>query len=83
MASRDPQTMLAEAQARSRRLLEDLLRQQAEIEANPADLPATKLAEGRCALQRAIDAARRMIDALNAAAANSRDQGESKSENQP
>ena len=59
--------MLREAKARGEKLLAELLEHQAELDANPPDLPAPQLKQGREAMQKAIDSARRMVDSLNQA----------------
>jgi hypothetical protein len=59
--------MLKEARAKAEHLLSELIKQQAEVEANPPDLPPEKLAQGRYAMQRAIDSARRALKSLDEA----------------
>jgi hypothetical protein len=65
----DPETiaMLKNVRTRAERLLEGLLKQQAEVEANPPKLAPDKLAQGRYAMQKAIDAARRTLKSLDEA----------------
>lgn len=65
----DPETvkMLTEARAKAEHLLSQLLKQQAEVEAKPPDLPAEKLEQGRFAMQKAIDSARRVLKSLDEA----------------
>jgi hypothetical protein len=65
----DPETvkMLTEARAKAEHLLSELLKQQAEVEANPPALPAEQLEQGRFAFQKAIDSARRMLKSLDEA----------------
>src|SRR5262245_46247413 len=65
----DPEVvkMLAEARAKGEHLLASLLKQQAEVEANPANIPPDKLEQGRMAFQKAIDSARRMLKSLDEA----------------
>ena len=65
----DPETiaMLVAARAKAERLVADLLKQQAEVEANPPKLPAEQLEAGRQAFQKAIDSAQRMLKSLDAA----------------
>jgi hypothetical protein len=65
--SDDEIQQLLEARARAKHLLEELLTKQQEIEANPPDIPAKNLAEGRAAFQKAIDAARRTLTSLEEA----------------
>ena len=47
--------------------LRELLKQQAEVEAKPPDLPPEKLEQGRYALQKAIESATRMLKSLDEA----------------
>lgn len=61
--------MLASALEKARRLVAELERQRAEIEANPPDLPPEQLAEGKVAFDNALASARRMLKALEEAAA--------------
>jgi hypothetical protein len=63
----DPETvkMLNEARTKAEHLLSELLKQQAEVEAHPPDIGAEKLAQGRYAMQKAIDSARRMLKSLD------------------
>jgi len=61
--------MLLDAIAKARKLVSDLERQQAELEASPSLLPSEKLEEGRAAFDHAIVSARRMLAALEGAAA--------------
>ena len=63
----DPETqkMLTEARAKAEHLLSELLKKQAEVEANPPDLPPEKLEQGRYAFQKAIESARRMLKNLD------------------
>jgi predicted RNase H-like HicB family nuclease len=58
---------LAEARERAQRLLTELLRKRAEIEADPPDLPLDKLAAGRLAMQKAIESAERALQNLDEA----------------
>ena len=60
----EAQTMLREARAKAEHLISELLKQQAEVEANPPDLPTEQLQVGREAMQKAIDSARRMLASL-------------------
>jgi hypothetical protein len=60
------QTLIA-ARVKAEALVAKLLQQQAEVEASPPDLPPEKLATGRMALQKAIEAAQRMLENLDAA----------------
>ena len=61
--------MLTEALTKARRLVAELERQQAEIEASPPNLPADQLAQGKFAFDNALASARRMLKALEDAAA--------------
>jgi hypothetical protein len=65
----DPETvkLLSEARKKAEHLLSELLKQQAEVEAKPPDLPAEKLEQGRHALQKAIESATRMLKSLDEA----------------
>jgi len=60
--------MLSDALARARRLVAELEKQGAEVEANPPKLSPQKLAEGRHAFEMAMASARRMLAALEEAA---------------
>ena len=61
--------MLADAIAKARKLVAELERQQKEIEAAPPDLPPDQFAEGKQAFDNAVASARRMLKALEDAAA--------------
>jgi hypothetical protein len=65
----DPEVvkLLTEARTKAEHLLSELLKQQAEVEAKPPDLPKEQLEQGRHALQKAIDSARRMLKGLDEA----------------
>jgi hypothetical protein len=65
----DPETvkLLTEARVKAEHLLAELLKQQAEVEANPPALPADQLTKGRYAMQKAIDSARRALKSLDEA----------------
>lgn len=69
MDPNDPETirMLHEARSKGERLLSELLKQQAEVEANPPKLPPEQLEAGRQAMQKAIESARRMLKSLDEA----------------
>jgi len=60
---------LIEARTRAAGLLADLEGRQADLDANPPELPSEKLALGRAAMQKAIDAARRTVESLDSALA--------------
>ena len=66
-AREDPAGLLAEAIERSKALLERLIQEQAQIEQNPPKISPEALREGRAAMANAIAAARRTVDALDAA----------------
>jgi len=65
----DPETvkLLTEARTKAEHLLSELIKQQAEVEAHPPDLPAEQLEQGRYALQKAIESAQRMLKGLDEA----------------
>ena len=65
----DPKQMLADAIAKSRKLVAELERQQRELEASPPQLPPDQFAEGKQAFDNALAAARRMLKSLEDAAA--------------
>jgi hypothetical protein len=59
------QKMLKEARAKAEHLVRELLKQQAEVEANPPKLSPEQLELGRLAFQKAIDAAQRTLKNLD------------------
>ena len=61
--------MLPEAIDRARKLVEHLEQQQAELESSPVALSLEELSEGKQAFDNALTAARRMLKALQEAAA--------------
>jgi hypothetical protein len=64
----DTHELLKQAREKGEKLLADLLKKQAEIDANPpSDLPLEQLQQGREAMQKAITSAQRMLDSLNQA----------------
>lgn len=65
------QAMLRDAQTKARSVLEALRQQQADVEANPPDLPQEQLAAGRAAMHNAIAAAEKTLAALTAAGLSS------------
>jgi hypothetical protein len=65
--------MLPAAIEKARRLVAELERQQAELEATPGDLPPEKLAEGKRAFANALATAKRALAALEDAAAKAKD----------
>jgi hypothetical protein len=64
----NPEALLADALARARKLVAELEKQGAEVEANPPKLSPEKLAQGKQAFEMALAAARRMLKALEEAA---------------
>jgi hypothetical protein len=58
---------LVEARARAQQLLAELRKRQAEVDAQPPDLPPEQLAAGRVALQKAIESAERVVRDVDAA----------------
>jgi hypothetical protein len=60
--------MLASAMKKARHLVEELEKQQREIEASPPDLPADDLARGKEYFANAVASARRTLAALIEAA---------------
>ena len=58
---------LLEARARARLILDELRRNQREVEASPPNIAPEKLAEGRTAMEKAIAAAERMLSSLEQA----------------
>ena len=69
----DQEQMLADAIAKARKLVAEMERQQREMAESPPphhqDIPAEQLAEGKQAFDNAVAAARRMLKALEDAAA--------------
>ena len=69
----DQQQMLADAIAKARKLVAELERQQRELAESPPahhkDLPPEQLAQGKQAFDNAVASARRMLKALEDAAA--------------
>ncbi len=63
----DEAEMLRLAKSKAQKLLDDLIRQQASLDANPPKISAENLALGREAMQNAIASARRTIKALEEA----------------
>ncbi len=60
--------MLSAAIEKARRLVAELERQQAELEATPGNLPPDKLAEGKRIIANTLESARAALAALEAAA---------------
>lgn len=69
MGAADADQLLHDARRRAAALLEDLLRQQAELDASPPPISEADLAAGRQALAKAVAAARQLLDNLDAAEA--------------
>jgi len=65
--------MLPAAIEKARRLVAELERQQAELEATPGDLPPDKLAEGKRIFANALASAKRALAALEDAATKAND----------
>lgn len=63
----DEAEMLRLAKSKAQKLLDDLIRQQANLDANPPKISAENLALGRQAMQNAIASARRTLKALEEA----------------
>ena len=68
-AGDDPNALLAEARVRAEKLLNHLVAEQAEIDKNPPKISPEALVEGRAAMAKAIAAARRTVEAIDAAIA--------------
>jgi hypothetical protein len=60
----DQRGMLNEAIAKAHRLVDELVAQQADLDANPPKIPQADLTAGREAMQNAIASARRTLAAL-------------------
>ena len=65
----EQRAMLDQATAKAQRLLDELVAQQAELDANPPKIPQADLAAGKQAFDNAVAAARRTLAALEGAAA--------------
>lgn len=66
-ADAESMNLIRQARDKAAVLVEKLVQQQAEIEANPPNIDAPSLAKGRLAMQNAIDAARRTLDSIDQA----------------
>ena len=64
----DRRAMLNQAIAKAQRLVDELVAQQAELDANPPKIPQADFVGGRQAMQNAIASARRTLSALRDAA---------------
>jgi hypothetical protein len=62
------EAMLAEALAKARKLVAEMERQQAEVEASPPKISPEQLAAGKFAFEKALASGRRMLKALEDAA---------------
>ncbi len=65
--------LLSEARNKARSLFDHLLLEQAQVNQNPPKISPKALAEGRHAMSRAVDAARRTLEAIEAAIATAPD----------
>jgi hypothetical protein len=72
----DEADMLRLARERAQKLLDDLLKQQADLDANPPKIAAEKLVEGRAAFGNAIASARRAVRAIQDAERIGREENE-------
>jgi hypothetical protein len=70
--------LLRDAREKARALVDRLVQEQAEVEKNPPAIAAADLAEGRAAMARAVAAARRTLQAIDAALAVSGDDSSSR-----
>ena len=59
--------LLLAARDKARRLLEEIMRHKAELDAGPPALDAAQLQAGRMALGKAIDSATRMLQSIEEA----------------
>jgi hypothetical protein len=66
-ADADAIEVLTSALEKATKLLNDLRRQQAEVEASPPALPAPQLQQGRTAMNNAVASTQRMVDNLQGA----------------
>ncbi|MGH7214110.1 MAG: hypothetical protein ACREIT_05045 [Tepidisphaeraceae bacterium] len=57
--------MLKLARAKAQKIIDELVKQQAEVEANPPKIAPEKLAQGRQAMTNALAAARRALAAID------------------
>lgn len=64
--------LLLAARDKARTLLEEIIRQQAELEAAPPALERAQLEAGRLAMRKAIDSAARMLQSIEEALASIR-----------
>jgi hypothetical protein len=59
--------LLGQAREKGQKLLDELLKRQAEVEANPPEISPQDLKEGRYAMEQAIASTRRMLASLDEA----------------
>ncbi len=59
--------LLRDARQKAAALVDRLVQEQAAVEANPPSISPEAMTEGRAAMARAIDAARRTVNAIDAA----------------
>lgn len=57
--------LMRQARQKATALLDNLLRQQTELDANPPGIDAQKLAQGQFAVRQAVDAARRTLRGID------------------
>jgi hypothetical protein len=72
----DEAKMLRLAREKAQKLLDDLLKKQVDLDANPPKISAENLAQGREAFQNAIASARRAVQALEDAERVGREENE-------
>jgi hypothetical protein len=72
MMSSDPDfALLSQAKDRAHALLDDLIRQQAELDLRPQQISVNNLAAGRTAMQNAIASVTRMLMSIESILKNS------------
>jgi hypothetical protein len=64
--------LLLAAREKARKLLEEIIRHQAELEAEPPALERAQIEAGRLAMRKAIDSASRMLQSIEEALASIR-----------
>ena len=64
--------LLLAAREKARKLLEEIIRHQAELDAAPPALDRARMEAGRLAMQKAIDSASRMLQSIEDALASIR-----------
>ena len=70
--SKDQIQLLLTARDKARKLLEEIIRHQAELEAQPPKLERAQLEAGQMAMRKAIDSATRMLQSIEDALASVR-----------